>query len=167
MLVGSCSRATLGQIERHSANHPVFAIDVEQVMAGTLASDDLVAFIKANAGKAPLVYSSSKPEQVAALQERYGHEAVAHKLDTLFARAAKTLFDAGVRRIVVGGGETSGAVVSALGVTSFRIGPEIDPGVPVLVTEDDTGLSMALKSGNFGAVDFFAKALGTISAKIA
>lgn len=167
VLVGSCSRATLGQIERHSADHPVLAIDVEQVMAGTLTSDDLVAFIKANAGKAPLVYSSSKPEQVAALQERYGREAVAHRLDALFARAAKTLFDAGVRRIVVGGGETSGAVVSALGVTSFRIGPEIDPGVPVLVTEDGTGLGMALKSGNFGAVDFFEKALGAISAKAA
>ncbi|MEP9379376.1 3-oxo-tetronate kinase [Aquabacter sp. CN5-332] len=163
VLVGSCSRATLAQIERHSTGHPVLAIDVNKVMDGTLKADDLVAFVRANHGKAPLVYSSSKPEEVAALQEKYGREAVAHKLDALFAQAAKALFDAGVRRIVVGGGETSGAVVSALGVTSFRIGPEIDPGVPVLVTEDGTGLGMALKSGNFGGVDFFEKALGAIS----
>ncbi|CAH1694848.1 putative 3-oxo-tetronate kinase YgbK [Hyphomicrobiales bacterium] len=167
VMVGSCSRATLGQIKQHSASHPVLPIDVEQVMAGTLTSDDLVAFIMANTGKAPLVYSSSKPEQVATLQERYSPEAIAHSLDNLFAKAARNLFEAGVRRIVVGGGETSGAVVSALGVSSFRIGREIDPGVPVLVTEDGTGLGMALKSGNFGAVDFFAKALGAISAKAA
>lgn len=163
VLVGSCSRATLAQIERHAASHPVLAMDVDKVMDGSLTAADLVGFVQANHGKAPLVYSSSRPEQVAALQEKYGRETVAHKLDGVFAQAAKQLYDAGVRRIVVGGGETSGAVVSALGLTSFRIGPEIDPGVPVLVTEDGSKLGMALKSGNFGAVDFFAKALGAIS----
>ena len=163
VLVGSCSRATLAQIERHAASHPVLAIDVDKVMDGSLTAADLVGFVRTNHGKAPLVYSSSRPEQVAALQENYGRETVAHKLDGVFAQAAKQLYDGGVRRIVVGGGETSGAVVSALGVTSFRIGPEIDPGVPVLVTEDGSKLGMALKSGNFGAVDFFEKALGAIS----
>lgn len=162
ILVGSCSRATLAQIDRHAQSHPVLAVDVEKVMAGSLTSDELVAFIRANPGRAPLVYSSSRPDQVAELQRKYGRETVAHKLDTLFADVAKTLFDVGVRRIVVGGGETSGAVVSALGIASFRIGPEIDPGVPVLVTEDGTKLGMALKSGNFGSADFFAKALDAI-----
>lgn len=163
VLVGSCSRATLAQIERHAASHPVLAIDVDKVMDGSLTASDLVGFVRANHGKAPLVYSSSRPDQVAALQEKYGRETVAHRLDGVFAQAAKQLYDAGVRRIVVGGGETSGAVVSALGLSSFRIGPEIDPGVPVLVTEDGSKLGMALKSGNFGAVDFFAKALSAIS----
>lgn len=163
VLVGSCSRATLNQIEVHAKEHPVLALDVDKVMDGTTSEADLVAFIRANHGKAPLIYSSSRPEQVAALQEKYGRDAVAHRLDGIFAATAQMLFDAGVRRIVVGGGETSGAVVSALGVTSFRIGPEIDPGVPVLVAEDGTGLGMALKSGNFGAADFFGKALGALS----
>ncbi|OYY82008.1 MAG: hypothetical protein B7Y61_12605, partial [Rhizobiales bacterium 35-66-30] len=163
VLVGSCSRATLQQIDVHRKDHPVLAIDVDKVMDGTITAADLVAFIEANPGHAPLVYSSSKPEQVTALQEKYGRSEVAHKLDGIFAQTAKALYDAGMRRIVVGGGETSGAVVSALGVTSFRIGPEIDPGVPVLVAEDGTGLGMALKSGNFGAPDFFGKALGAIA----
>ncbi|MFG1412670.1 3-oxo-tetronate kinase [Xanthobacter sp. VTT E-85241] len=163
VLVGSCSRATLQQIEVHGKDHPVLAIDVDKVMDGTITAADLVAFIQANPGHAPLVYSSSRPEQVTALQEKYGRSEVAHKLDGIFAQTAKALYDAGMRRIVVGGGETSGAVVSALGVTSFRIGPEIDPGVPVLVAEDGTGLGMALKSGNFGAPDFFGKALGAIA----
>ncbi|CAA0101072.1 3-oxo-tetronate kinase [Starkeya nomas] len=163
ILVGSCSRATRAQIERHRASHPVFAIDVDQVMEGRLTVQDIVAFIRANRDTAPLAYSSSDPDQVAALQKKYGRETVAHTLDALFASAAKELFESGTRRIVVGGGETSGAVVSALGITSFRIGPEIDPGVPVLVSEAGAGLGMALKSGNFGAEDFFAKALDAIS----
>jgi uncharacterized protein YgbK (DUF1537 family) len=65
---------------------------------------------------------------------------------------------------VVGGGETSGAVLSALGVESLRIGPEIDPGVPALAEEGPRGLRLALKSGNFGAEDFFARALRSLGA---
>jgi uncharacterized protein YgbK (DUF1537 family) len=163
ILVGSCSPATLNQIEVHAKTHPVLAIDVDKVMDGSLSMDTLVSFVLGNKGNAPLIYSTSRPEQVTALQQKYGGVEVAHKLDSIFATTAKALYDAGVRRIVVGGGETSGAVVSALGVRSFRIGPEIDPGVPMLVAEDKRGLGMALKSGNFGAPDFFEKALATIA----
>lgn len=166
ILVGSCSRATLNQIETHAKDHPVLSIDVDAVMSGAVTPDDLHAFVRKNAGRAPLVYSSARPEQVAALQKKYGREGVADKLEGIFAATAKRLFDAGVRRIVVGGGETSGAVVSALGVTSFHIGPEIDPGVPVLVASDGKGIAMALKSGNFGAPDFFKKALKALSGTV-
>jgi uncharacterized protein YgbK (DUF1537 family) len=64
-----------------------------------------------------------------------------------------------VRRLVVAGGETSGAVVGALGITGLMIGAQIDPGVPGCVTIDDPNMALALKSGNFGAEDFFEKAL--------
>jgi len=163
ILVGSCSRATLNQIEVHAKDHPVLSIDVSRVMSGETSPEDLRAFLEQNRGRAPLVYSSARPEQVAALQERYGREAVAQRLDGIFAETARLLRDAGFRRIVVGGGETSGAVVSALGIASFQIGPEIDPGVPVLAAADGTGVAMALKSGNFGAPDFFSKALNAMS----
>ncbi len=165
ILVGSCSRATLNQIEVHAKDHPVFPIDVNAVMSGATSPEDLSSFLEQNAGRAPLVYSSARPEEVSALQEKYGREEVARTLDGIFAATAKRLFDAGVRRIVVGGGETSGAVVSALGITSFQIGPEIDPGVPVLVTADGQRVAMALKSGNFGAPDFFGKALRAMSSR--
>ncbi len=163
ILVGSCSSATLRQVEVHAKTHPVLAIDVNKVMDGSFAPETLVSFLLNNRGKAPLVYSTSSPEQVATLQHRYGNQQIAHKLDEVFAATAKELYEAGVRRIVVAGGETSGAVVTALGVTSFRIGPEIDPGVPVLMAENKRGLGMALKSGNFGAPDFFEKALAAIA----
>jgi uncharacterized protein YgbK (DUF1537 family) len=159
ILAGSCSRATLGQIAHHrSAGHAVWNIDVEAVMAGTLGARDLIAFIHARSGAQPLVYSSSPPEVVQALQARFGREAVAHRLDALFAETARGLVENGVRRLVVAGGETSGAVVSALGLSALTIGPEIDPGVPVLTTADGS-LALALKSGNFGAENFFGKAL--------
>ena len=75
---------------------------------------------------------------------------------------AVRLADAGVDRIAVGGGETSGAVVTALGIGRLRIGPEIDPGVPALAAEGRRRMNLALKSGNFGADDFFAKALSML-----
>lgn len=163
VLAGSCSGATRGQIEHHKRNHPVLAIDVDKVMRGASGADDIVTFVLANAGKAPLVYSSGAPEDVKALQDRYGREKVAHRLDRLFADAAQGLVAKGIRRLVVAGGETSGAVVSALDLGALTVGPEIDPGVPVLVADGKAPLALALKSGNFGAPDFFAKALARLA----
>ncbi|HYF52897.1 MAG TPA: 3-oxo-tetronate kinase [Salinarimonas sp.] len=162
ILAGSCSRATLGQVELHARDHPALAVDVEAVMAGTMGADDLVAFLQAHAHDAPLVYSSAPPERVGALQGGFGREAVAHRLDALFAETARRLVASGVSRIVVAGGETSGAVVSGLELDALAIGPEIDPGVPALAAPDRR-LALALKSGNFGAPDFFAKALAAMA----
>lgn len=163
VLAGSCSGATRGQIEHHKSRHPVLAIDVDKVMRGISGADDIVAFVLANPGKAPLVYSSGTPDEVKTLQDRHGREKVAHALDRLFADAARGLVAKGVRRLVVAGGETSGAVVSALDLGALTVGPEIDPGVPVLVADGKAPLALALKSGNFGAPDFFAKALARLA----
>jgi uncharacterized protein YgbK (DUF1537 family) len=120
----------------------------------------LVDFVVANAGRAPLVYSSAAPGAVAQAQQRFGRETVAHAMERLFAQAARELVDSGVQRLVVAGGETSGAVVSALALTQLAIGPEIDPGVPMLLAQEGSKpLALALKSGNFGGRDFFARAL--------
>lgn len=164
ILAGSCSGATRGQIDRHKADHPTLEIDVDQVMAGETTSKTLVDFMILNKGRAPLAYSSSTPEGVRRSQAQYGREAVAAKLDALFADTATSLVDAGFTRIVVAGGETSGAVVSALDLGALAIGQEIDPGVPVLVSHGDKKVALALKSGNFGAPDFFTKALERMAA---
>ena len=131
-------------------------------MAGTVTAAQITDFMLANTGKAPLAYSSGTPEQVGTLQERYGREHVSETLDTLFGETARLLLDKGVRRLVVAGGETSGAVVSALDLGALTLGMEIDPGVPALVSTGDDPVALALKSGNFGAPDFFAKALDTL-----
>ena len=163
ILAGSCSGATRNQVDLHAQAHPTLAIDVPGVMEGRVTVKTLVAFYDSNQGRAPLAYSSGSPDQVLALQSRYGREAVAEKLDNLFADTAKALISKGYRRIVVAGGETSGAVAQAvtevLGAAAMTVGAEIDPGVPILTLGDGPSVALALKSGNFGAPDFFAKAL--------
>ncbi|MEI4488711.1 3-oxo-tetronate kinase [Frigidibacter sp. MR17.14] len=163
ILAGSCSGATLGQVARHAAANPTLAIDVAQVMAGQVTADTLMAFYASHAGAAPLAFSSGTPDEVRATQDRFGRAEVAHRLDTLFAETARLLLRAGFRRFVVAGGETSGAVAQAvaaeLAQPALRIGPEIDPGVPILSLDGPAPVALALKSGNFGAPDFFAKAL--------
>ena len=163
VLAGSCSKATLAQIEVHRAGHPVLQVEVEAVMEGAVTPEALAAFVHAHEGEAPLVYSSAPPDKVRMLQAAHGREAIAAALDALFAETAARLVYDGVRRLVVAGGETSGAVVSALSLDALAIGPEIDPGVPALAATDGRPLAVALKSGNFGAPDFFAKALNALS----
>jgi uncharacterized protein YgbK (DUF1537 family) len=162
ILAGSCSKATLGQIELHKRDHPSLPIAVDAVMQGKITTASLVTFVREHAGKAPLIYSSDSPERVRELQHAFGREQVSHQLEKLFADTARALVDSGVRRLVVAGGETSGAVVLALGLQSFSIGPEIDPGVPALANAGGKPLALALKSGNFGAPDFFSKALQSL-----
>jgi uncharacterized protein YgbK (DUF1537 family) len=96
---------------------------------------------------------------VAATQAALGRDRAAALVEATFAILARELVARGVRRLVVAGGETAGAVVQALGVTALAIGPQIDPGVPWTTTIGDPRLALALKSGNFGAPDFFLKAL--------
>lgn len=162
ILSGSCSKATLGQIEVYRRDHPTMPIDVDAVMTGSVTAPQLANFIRDNSGQEPLVFSSAAPERVKALQAKYGMESVAHRLDGLFAETAKLAVAGGVGRLVVAGGETSGAVMGALDIDAVSIGPEIDPGVPALATLTAPPLALALKSGNFGGTDFFAKALRTL-----
>ena len=164
VLAGSCSKATLSQIEAHKRSHPSLEIDVTQALDGTLTADRVADFIVGNRGHDPIVYSSAAPDKVRAMQARYGQDRVAHALEQLFADAAARIVVDGFDRLVVAGGETSGAVVSGLGLAAVTIGPEIDPGVPALAAEGDPAVALALKSGNFGAVDFFGKALHVLGA---
>jgi 3-dehydrotetronate 4-kinase len=163
ILAGSCSKATLSQIDHYRGTHPSLEVDVRALMNGRLSAEDVAKFVTDNRGRDPLVYSSAQPDQVRALQSEYGDDRVAHSLEQLFAQAARKIVDDGFDRLVVAGGETSGAVVGGLRLSAVTIGPEIDPGVPALAAEGKMPLALALKSGNFGSVDFFAKALRALA----
>ncbi|MCH8155982.1 MAG: hypothetical protein IH786_12165, partial [Proteobacteria bacterium] len=102
--------------------------------------------------------ATAEPEAVKRAQDELGVERAGTVVEDALSRIAQGLVAAGARRLIVAGGETAGAVVGRLGVSGLRIGPEIDPGVPWTVTLDDPPLALALKSGNFGAPDFFLKA---------
>ena len=108
------------------------------------------------------MYSTATPERVAEVQRALGRDVAAARVERALALIAQRLVDRGVRRMIVAGGETSGAVVQALGIEALAIGPAIDPGVPWTTATGRTRLALALKSGNFGATDFFAKALAML-----
>jgi len=156
-LAGSCSAATLRQVTLHAKEHPALHAGLEAILGRTITPESVADFVQREPHE-PLVYSSAAPEELAAVQKRHGRENAAHAIEAFFAACASELVRRGIRRLVVAGGETSGAVVSALGVDALEIGPEIDPGVPALFSRDGKGLGLALKSGNFGADDFFTKA---------
>jgi uncharacterized protein YgbK (DUF1537 family) len=161
-LAGSCSQATLGQIARAERVMPVLHLDPEQIIAGRAETQRALIWAKERFDKGPvLIASSATPDQVAELQARHGRDAAGHAIEQAMADLAEGLVGAGVRRLVVAGGETSGAVVDRLRIPGFLVGPEIAPGVPVLraVGGDDGDRLLALKSGNFGGPAFFSDAL--------
>jgi uncharacterized protein YgbK (DUF1537 family) len=162
-LAGSCSQATLQQIASAEADMPVLHLDPEQVVAGKDEARRALAWARDRLKDGPvLIASSSTPDQVAALQARHGRDAVGHAIEQALADIAEGLVQSGVRRLVVAGGETSGAVVDRLGIPGFLVGAEIAAGVPVLRAVGAKGGAMllALKSGNFGGPGFFSDALG-------
>ena len=159
-LAGSCSTATLKQIGSAEATMPVFRLDAEALLAGNAAADEALVWAKPRLSDGPiLIASSATPDIVEALQARYGASAVGTAIESAFAAIAEGLVAMGVKRLVVAGGETSGAVVDRLGLAAFALGLEIAPGVPVLRSLGGVDMRLALKSGNFGGPDFFRDAL--------
>ncbi len=165
VLSGSCSQATLGQIARMQAAHPALQLDPLQLAErGDAVVSDALAWAQQGLAAGPvLIYASAPPEQVKSAQSKLGRERAGSLVEHAMAALAVGLVKAGVRRLVVAGGETSGAVVQALGVRALRIGPQIDPGVPVTLALGDPPIALALKSGNFGAEDFFLKAIARLT----
>jgi uncharacterized protein YgbK (DUF1537 family) len=164
VLAGSCSAATRAQVAAMARTHTAVAIDpLSCGDAATLAMRALDAVAAdLEAGRPFVIYSTAEPAQVAAVQEQLGREQAAALIETAFARLATALVERGVRRLVVAGGETAGAVVQALGIAALAIGPQIDPGVPWTTSTGTPRLALALKSGNFGANDFFLKSLAML-----
>lgn len=161
-IAGSCSQATLAQIAQAGKSMPVLRLDPEKILTGQAEAERAIEWARANMGAAPvLIASSSSPDQVSALQAKHGRDAAGHAIEQTMAAISEGLVAAGVRRLVIAGGETSGAVVDRLGVPAFLVGPEIAAGVPVLrcVGWDKGESVMALKSGNFGGPDFFNDAI--------
>ena len=160
VLAGSCSRATLAQLGFARDHAPMLQLDPLQTPDAAALSAAALEWASGRLGDAPIVIAASAPpDKVAALQAKLGRDAAGALIEDAMARIADGLVARGVRRIVVAGGETSGAAVARLGVRSLRIGPEIDPGVPWTYAEGSgEPLLLALKSGNFGGTDFFLKA---------
>lgn len=163
VLAGSCSPATLAQVEYARSLWPAFYIDPMAIADGRDVAKQAVEFAGARLADGPvLIYASAAPDIVGDVQAKLGRDQAGSLVEGAMAQIASGLVEHGVRKLVVAGGETSGAVVGALNVRALRIGPQIDPGVPWTASIGEPELALALKSGNFGATNFFKKALESI-----
>ena len=159
VLAGSCSEATLDQVARMKENAPAFLLDATQLGGKRDIVADALAWAKPKLARQPvLIYASAPPADIAKAQRKHGRDRAGILVERAFAKIARGLVKAGVGKMVLAGGETSGAAVKALGVRALMIGKQIDPGVPWTMSLGDAPLHLALKSGNFGAPDFFTKA---------
>ena len=157
---GSCSIATNEQVALMKEHHPAFRVDPIALADGRDVVADALSWARERVAREPvLIYATASPDEVKAAQKRVGVERAGALVEGALAEIARGLIDVGVGRLIVAGGETSGAVVKALGIDALRIGPEIDPGVPWCTTIGaGRPLALALKSGNFGRADFFLSA---------
>ncbi|MCI8658919.1 MAG: four-carbon acid sugar kinase family protein [Lachnospiraceae bacterium] len=159
ILAGSCSDMTRRQIVCAQSHHiPSLKIVPQKLLEGSQTQEELWHFIQAHQGQEVLVYSSDSPENVHAVQKS-GKERMAQLLEQTMAQLARQAVAAGYTRIIVAGGETSGAVTKALGFDSYIIGESVAPGVPVMIPHNRPNIRLVLKSGNFGQEDFFLRAL--------
>jgi uncharacterized protein YgbK (DUF1537 family) len=161
VISGSCSQATNGQVAHWiESGRPAYRIDPLAIARGADAAADALRQALPQLAAGPvLFYATAAPDAVKAVQTALGVAAAGAMVEEALARIAKGLIDAGVKRLVVAGGETAGAVVQALDVSMLKIGPQIDPGVPWTATSSANPILLALKSGNFGTRDFFSKSL--------
>lgn len=166
ILSGSCSQATLGQLaDFASYGFPSRQIDPFRLEDASYL-EELCTWAAGKTGTRPVViYASAEPAVIDAVQARLGKEYSGHLVEQALGRVAQRVVAAGARSIIVAGGESSGAVVQALGIQVMRIGAQIAPGVPWVFSpscEGHPALNLALKSGNFGGRDFFSRALAML-----
>jgi uncharacterized protein YgbK (DUF1537 family) len=165
---GSCSVATNRQVADFiGRGGAALALDPLRLAEGAPVVEEALAWARPRLANGPvLVYSTAAPATVKAVQGRLGSEGAGAVVEQALAAIATGFVEAGVRQLVVAGGETSGACVQALGVSQLQIGPQIDAGVPwchAAARGAPNGLHLALKSGNFGADDFFTRSFTALA----
>lgn len=159
LIAGSCSQATREQIECYRNQGGVCRrIDPAALLDGTDSVDEICRFIGGRAGKSVLVYSSDEAENIRRNRMKYAQD-IPQLLESVCAQLAQRAVAQGFRRLIIAGGETSGAVMKALGYSRYAIGGSVAPGVPVMTPLEAPDLRVVLKSGNFGQRDFFLRAL--------
>ena len=153
---------TRAQVAAYAGHAPSFRLDPLSLASdGPGAALDWLA--AQDPATAPLIYATADPDAVRLAQERLGRDRAGAVVEDALARIAVAARDLGIARIVVAGGETSGAVTQALDVTDLDVGREIAPGVPWCFAQSEgRPLALALKSGNFGSVTFFSDALAAL-----
>jgi uncharacterized protein YgbK (DUF1537 family) len=156
VIAGSCSEMTNLQIDTFRRLRPCFLVDPTAIAEGQDVVAEALQFARKNLLEGPvLIHSTASPEEVTRTQRQLGKARAAEITEDSLSTIAEELVGLGCRQLIVAGGETSGAVVRKLGITTARVGKEVSPGVPWLKTDTNPGLSILLKSGNLGTPELF------------
>lgn len=159
-LCGSCSNASKCQIEEFKASGGLsFAVDADKLLSGKTTVKEIWDFVESTPTSEVLVYSRGALEPRTETSCCKATEKKAKAIESAMAALGKLAYENNFTRIIVAGGETSGAVTKSLGFNSFYIGESVAPGVPIMTPTGATGMRIVLKSGNFGQDDFFKRAL--------
>lgn len=160
IFAGSCSKATLSQINNFiSSNGVAIKMDPRSLLTNNSEIQRIWDFILKHEQDEVLIYSSEEPKEIDECHKLFGRKKVSEKIEESMAEIAKRAMENGYKRIIVAGGETSGAIMKKLEFNSYYIGEDIAPGVPIMVPIQNTSIRLVLKSGNFGQEDFFIRAL--------
>jgi uncharacterized protein YgbK (DUF1537 family) len=163
VIAGSCSSATRAQVAHMQERHWSLQVDPLALANGEQSTGALCQQAEAAWQQGPVViHSAAQPQQIQQAQQVLGTENAAAKVEAALSAVARHLADAGAQKFIIAGGETSGAVATALQLKALRTGPAIAPGVPWMLSDGSTPLLLAFKSGNFGAEDFFQHAMGML-----
>lgn len=165
LLAGSCSQATLAQIKYYQDRGGAsLKIEPLKLLKKQQTLTDIIKYIKRHAEKSVLVYSSDSKKNIERSQPQQSKK-VARLIEDTLAKTAQAAQEIGYRKIIVAGGETSGAVTKKLGFSSYYIGESVAPGVPVMTPVDYPDIRLVLKSGNFGQENFFCQSIKQLAAK--
>jgi 3-dehydrotetronate 4-kinase len=163
VLSGSCAERTREQIACFAERHPVLQIELLDQTPTEAVVHNALQWAAARLGTGPVcVATSSDEEAVEAAQRAWGREGAARRAEIMLGGVAQGLVNLGVGRLVIAGGETSGAAIDALGVKRLTVAPFTSPGIGLCATVEPKPISLCLKSGKLGAVDLFETALETL-----
>jgi uncharacterized protein YgbK (DUF1537 family) len=160
VLAGSCADRTFEQLEHFGGRNPVLMLELARAADGHDLAAEALAWAAEKIPAGPVaIATSARPDTVAALQKRIGRRRAAALGESVLARIAAGLHRSGVRRFVIAGGETSGAVVEALGAPVLEVDRFVSPGLSRAVIPGPDPVSLYLKSGKLGPIDMFETAL--------
>jgi uncharacterized protein YgbK (DUF1537 family) len=160
VLAGSCADRTREQVDCFAARHPVLRVDLARMEAPEAALREAVEWAVPRLAHGPVcVTTAGDAEAVAAAQARFGWDGAARAAEGLLGALAKALVEAGARRMLVAGGESSGAVIRSLGISRLSVAPYVSPGIGLCAAEAPVPLALCLKSGKLGPVDMFGTVL--------
>ncbi|PHM35743.1 3-oxo-tetronate kinase [Xenorhabdus innexi] len=156
ILSGSCSVMTYRQVLEYKKIASTMELDIDKCINNPDYIHLLVDWIiqQPMKGLAPMLYTTRPPGVLKLTHNQYESFQVSKIIEQLFAQIANELRQKDFNTFIITGGETSGKVVQSLGINQVGIGAIIAHGVP-WVYDLQSDCWLALKSGNFGEVDFF------------